>query len=84
MERDASVGVCLQCHAVKDALAGDHLPGRRLTDHYSLLSPQLGESPHYADQVPLFVHHKLKPTHLDEEDLMANLSESYRPGEREE
>ncbi len=42
------------------------------------------ESPHYADQVPLFVHHKLKPTHLDQEDLMANLSESYRPGERKQ
>jgi penicillin amidase/acyl-homoserine-lactone acylase len=40
------------------------------------------ESPHYADQVPLFVNRQLKPVHFEEEDLMAHVKESYRPGER--
>jgi len=39
------------------------------------------ESPHYADQVPLFVQRKLKPVWLDEADIQANLEREYRPGE---
>jgi len=49
MDRDASLGLCFQCHAFKDALAPGYLPGRRLSDHFSLLSPQLGEAPHFPD-----------------------------------
>lgn len=49
MDRDASLGLCFQCHAFKDALEPGYLPGRRLAEHFSLLSPQLGEAPHHAD-----------------------------------
>ena len=40
------------------------------------------DSPHYNDQVPLFVNRQLKPVHLDEADVLAHAEESYRPGER--
>jgi len=40
------------------------------------------ESPHYADQVPLFVARKTKPVHFEESELREHLTESYRPGER--
>lgn len=40
------------------------------------------DSPHYADQVPLFVERRTKPVHLDEADLLEHATESYRPGER--
>lgn len=39
-------------------------------------------SPHYADQVPLFVNRELKPVWMDEADIRANLVVEYRPGER--
>jgi acyl-homoserine-lactone acylase len=38
-------------------------------------------SPHYADQAPLFVQRQLKPVWLDEADIRAHLEEEYRPGE---
>jgi penicillin amidase/acyl-homoserine-lactone acylase len=39
------------------------------------------KSPHYADQVPLFVACKTKPVWMDEADIRANLEREYRPGE---
>ncbi|MCP5097739.1 MAG: acylase [Chloroflexi bacterium] len=39
------------------------------------------ESPHYADQAPLFVQRQLKPVWMDETEIRANLEEAYRPGE---
>jgi penicillin amidase/acyl-homoserine-lactone acylase len=39
------------------------------------------DSPHYADQAPLFVRRQLKPVWLDEADIRAHLEEEYRPGE---
>jgi acyl-homoserine lactone acylase PvdQ len=39
------------------------------------------QSPHYADQTPLFVQCKLKPVWLDEADIRAHLEREYRPGE---
>lgn len=39
------------------------------------------ESPHYADQVPLFARRELKPVWFDEADIRANLEREYRPGE---
>jgi penicillin amidase/acyl-homoserine-lactone acylase len=41
------------------------------------------ESPHYADQVPLFVKRETKPVWMDEEDIRANLEREYRPGEKD-
>ena len=38
-------------------------------------------SPHYADQVPLFVKRETKPVWFDEVDIRANLEREYRPGE---
>ncbi len=38
-------------------------------------------SPHYADQVPLFVARKTKPVWFDEKDLRQHLEAEYRPGE---
>jgi penicillin amidase/acyl-homoserine-lactone acylase len=37
-------------------------------------------SPHYADQVPLFVGMKTKPVWFDESDLAGHIAEDYRPG----
>jgi len=36
------------------------------------------ESPHYADQVPLFLEHRDKPVWLDLEDLLHHASRDYR------
>lgn len=38
-------------------------------------------SPHYADQAPLFVQRKLKPVWLDEAEIQQHLEREYRPGE---
>ncbi|MCB9431601.1 MAG: acylase [Ardenticatenaceae bacterium] len=38
-------------------------------------------SPHYADQSPLFVRQQLKPVWLDEAEIRAHLQREYRPGE---
>lgn len=37
-------------------------------------------SPHYADQVPLFVKRQLKPVWMDEADIRAHLEREYHPG----
>ncbi|MDX1687174.1 MAG: acylase [Candidatus Promineifilaceae bacterium] len=39
------------------------------------------ESPHYADQAPLFAQRQLKPVWFDEADIRAHLEREYRPGE---
>ncbi len=39
------------------------------------------ESPHYADQAPLFANRQLKPVWLTEADIRAHLEREYRPGE---
>ncbi len=36
-------------------------------------------SPHYADQVPLFVNRQLRPVWFTEADVRANLERAYRP-----
>lgn len=38
-------------------------------------------SPFYADQAPIFAARELKPVWLDVDDIRANLSRAYRPGE---
>ena len=47
--KDASLGVCWQCHALKDQLRPGFVAGRPLEEHYSLRLPQLGEEPHFPD-----------------------------------
>lgn len=39
------------------------------------------QSPHYADQAPLFAEQQLKPVWFDEADVRANLEREYSPGE---
>ncbi len=39
-------------------------------------------SPHFADQVELFVDRRLRPVWFEEADIVANLEVEYRPGER--
>ena len=39
------------------------------------------DSPHYADQVPLFARRELRPLWFTEEDVRANLEREYAPGE---
>ncbi|RMD94378.1 MAG: acylase [Calditrichaeota bacterium] len=38
-------------------------------------------SPHYADQAPLFATCQLKPVWMDEAEIQAHLEREYRPGE---
>lgn len=49
LDEDASIDVCLQCHALKDRLEPGYLPGAGLADHYSLRFPMLGEAPFLPD-----------------------------------
>jgi len=37
------------------------------------------ESPHYADQAPLFVRHQLKPVWFDPAQLKGHIERIYRP-----
>lgn len=41
------------------------------------------ESPHHADQAPLFAENQMKKVVFSEEDIKANLIKVYRPGEKE-
>jgi tetratricopeptide (TPR) repeat protein len=47
--KDASLGVCFQCHALKDVVQEGYLPGERLQDYYALKFPVLGDQPYLAD-----------------------------------
>lgn len=44
LTKDQSLGVCLQCHALKSQLASHYLPGAELTTHYALRLAQLGDA----------------------------------------
>lgn len=39
------------------------------------------DSPHYADQAPLFAEERMKPVLLTEDEVRAHLKSEYRPGE---
>lgn len=39
------------------------------------------DSPHYADQAPLFVRRQLKPVWMEEAEIRQHLEREYRPGE---
>ena len=49
MSKDASLGVCWSCHALKDRLRSGFLSGQSLEDYYALRTPQLGEHAHQPD-----------------------------------
>jgi tetratricopeptide (TPR) repeat protein len=47
--KDASLGVCWQCHALKDQLTSGHISGNDLQTSYSTLLPILGDAPFHPD-----------------------------------
>ncbi|MEW5915243.1 MAG: tetratricopeptide repeat protein [Gemmatimonadota bacterium] len=49
LTKDQSLGICWQCHALKDQLAGGFRSGDDLTSFYSTLLPILGDDPFYPD-----------------------------------
>ena len=49
MGKDESVGVCFQCHALKDVLREGYLPGEPLEQYFALKFPVLGDRPYFAD-----------------------------------
>jgi len=49
-DKDASLAVCFQCHALKDVVEPGYLPGKSLTSHYALKLPLVGsERPFFPD-----------------------------------
>lgn len=49
LTKDQSLEVCFRCHAVKDVLRPEYLPGERLEAHFSLGLPALGDRPLFPD-----------------------------------
>ena len=49
LDKDASLAVCYQCHAVKDQLRPGHVSGDSLAAFYSITFPLLGDRPLHAD-----------------------------------
>lgn len=49
LSKDASVGVCMSCHALKVDVRRGYLPGRPLEERYSLKLPLLDDDELYAD-----------------------------------
>lgn len=47
--KDQSLTVCFQCHAVKDAIRNDYLPGSRLEAYFSLKLPLFADNPFLPD-----------------------------------
>jgi Flp pilus assembly protein TadD len=48
-DKDEALGVCFQCHALKDVLKDGYLPGESLERYYALKYPVLGDQPYFAD-----------------------------------
>ncbi|MGH7709973.1 MAG: multiheme c-type cytochrome, partial [Gemmatimonadaceae bacterium] len=49
LAKDRSLGICWQCHALKDQLLPAYRSGSDLLQHYSTLLPILGDAPFYPD-----------------------------------
>ncbi len=49
LEKDESLGVCLQCHALKDVIKPGYLPGEPFEEYYALKFAVLGDQPYFAD-----------------------------------
>jgi tetratricopeptide (TPR) repeat protein len=48
-DKDASLGVCFGCHALKDVVKEGYIPGERFELYYALKFPILGDQPYLAD-----------------------------------
>jgi tetratricopeptide (TPR) repeat protein len=70
LDTDASLAVCFQCHALKDALSTGYLPGLDPDRYFSVALPLLGDAALHGDgRVRTFAYQE---THL--------FSECYRNG----
>ncbi len=49
VDKDASLAVCFQCHAVKTVIEPGYLPGRSLERHYSPKLSVVGDEPFFPD-----------------------------------
>lgn len=49
LDKFASVGVCVRCHALKTPLQDGYQPGKPFESHYALKLPILGGRPYYPD-----------------------------------
>jgi Tfp pilus assembly protein PilF len=49
LDKDGSLEVCFQCHALKDVVAPGYLPGASFVEHYALKFPLLGDRPLHPD-----------------------------------
>jgi len=49
LDKDGSLDVCWQCHALKDQLRGGYLAGKNLEQYYSTRLSQLGGEAHLPD-----------------------------------
>jgi tetratricopeptide (TPR) repeat protein len=49
LDKDESLQVCFQCHALKDVLKEGYLPGEPLEAYYALKYPVLGDQPYTID-----------------------------------
>ncbi|MFN8582593.1 MAG: ammonia-forming cytochrome c nitrite reductase subunit c552, partial [Gemmatimonadaceae bacterium] len=47
--KDSSLGVCWQCHALKDQLRPGFISGKPLESYYSIRTPQLGDEAYLPD-----------------------------------
>lgn len=49
LDKDESLGICFQCHALKEALQPGYLPGKRFDEYYSLNASLIAERPLLPD-----------------------------------
>ncbi len=49
LDKDQSLAVCFQCHALKEPLEQGYLPGKQFEAFYSLKLPLVGERPLFPD-----------------------------------
>jgi tetratricopeptide (TPR) repeat protein len=49
LTKDGSLGVCWQCHSLKDRLRGGYVSGKEFNAYYATRTPQLGDRAHFAD-----------------------------------
>ena len=49
LSKDESLQICFQCHALKDVLKEDYLPGMPVEHAFSFKSPMLAKNPYFPD-----------------------------------
>lgn len=49
LTKDQSLEICFQCHATKDVIQSQYLPGKHITNYFALKFPILGSAPYLPD-----------------------------------